>query len=274
MKLNLQKPDTAFLARRGLLCMLLAAAVILTAGFISVKRITITADGRSQEITTTATRVDRILHEAGIHLDDKDEFHLSTPKLTDHTEIRVCRAVMITLMVDGRERTLKTAKATVGDLMKDLGYPAEVYQAIPGADAPIVKGMTLRLRKHTDVVAEQKEAKAAEERAAALGPNVVHTPDGPLAYAYVLEMEASAYLPSDGGGAGITASGIPATHGVVAVDPDIIPLGTKVFVPGYGVAIAADTGGMIEGHMIDLCMEDYGDAILFGRRDIEVYILP
>lgn len=137
MKLNLQKPDTAFWARRGLLCMLLAVAVILTVGFISVKRITITADGRSREITTTATRVDRILHEAGIHLDDKDEFHLSTPKLADHTEIRVCRAVMITLMVDGRERTLKTAKATVGDLMKDLGYAAEVYQAIPGVEAPI-----------------------------------------------------------------------------------------------------------------------------------------
>ena len=86
-------------------------------------------------------------------------------------------------------------------------------------------------------------------------------------------MEASAYLPSDGGGAGVTASGLPAGHGVVAVDPDIIPLGTKVFVPGYGVAIAADTGGIIEGHMIDLCMDDYGDAIAFGRRDIEVYIL-
>lgn len=274
MRLKLHKLDTAFWARRGLLCMLLAAAMILTAGFISVKRITITVDGRSQEITTTATRVDRILHEAGIHLDDKDEFHLSTPKLTDHTEIRVCRAVMITLLVDGRERTLKTAKATVGDLMKDLGYTADVYQASPGTDAPIVKGMTLRLKKHADVAAEQKAAKAAAARAAALGPNVIHTPEGPLAYAYVLEMEASAYLPSDGGGDGITASGLPATHGIVAVDPDIIPLGTKVFVPGYGIAIAADTGGMIEGHMIDLCMEDYGDAIQFGRRDIEVYILP
>ena len=157
--------------------------------------------------------------------------------------------------------------------MKDLGYSPDVYQATPGMDAPIIKGMELRLRKHTDVAAELREAKAAE-REAALGEKVVQTPQGPLAYAYVLEMEASAYLPSDGGGAGITASGIPAAHGVVAVDPDIIPLGTKVFVPGYGVAIAADTGGMIEGHMIDLCMEDYGDAIDFGRRDIAVYILP
>ncbi|MGP1470845.1 MAG: ubiquitin-like domain-containing protein [Schwartzia sp. (in: firmicutes)] len=271
--MKLHKPTATMLQRRGFLCMLLAVVMILTAGFISVKRITITADGRSREITTTSTRVDRILHEAGIHLDDKDEFRLSTPKLADHTEIRVCRAVLVTLIVDGRERTLKTAKETVGDLMKDLGYSPDVYQATPGIDAPIIKGMELRLRKHADVAAELREAKAAE-REATLGAKVIQTPHGPLAYAYVLEMEASAYLPSDGGGAGITASGIPAAHGVVAVDPDIIPLGTKVFVPGYGIAIAADTGGMIEGHMIDLCMEDYGDAINFGRRDIEVYILP
>lgn len=271
--MKLHQPGKTFFKSRGFLCILLAVVMLLTAGFISVKRITITADGHTQEITTTATRVDRILHEAGIHLDDKDEFRLSTPKIVDHTEIRVCRAVVITLFADGHERTLKTATETVGELMNDLGYSADVYQASPGTDAPIVKGMELHLRKHDEAAAEIKEAKMAAEREAALGPNVVYTPQGPLTYAYVLEMEASAYLPSDGGGAGVTASGLPAGHGVVAVDPDIIPLGTKVFVPGYGVAIAADTGGIIEGHMIDLCMDDYGDAIAFGRRDIEVYIL-
>ena len=86
-------------------------------------------------------------------------------------------------------------------------------------------------------------------------------------------MEASAYLPSDGGGSGITASGMRARHGVVAVDPDVIPLGTRLFIPGYGLAIAADTGGAIVGDMIDLCMEDYGTAIDFGRRDVRVYVL-
>ena len=108
---KLEKP---FWASKRLLCFLLAAVMILTAGFISVKRITITADGHSQAITTTATLVDRILHEAGIHLDDKDEFRLSTPKLMDQTEIQVYRAVLVTLFVDGTERPLKTAKQTVG----------------------------------------------------------------------------------------------------------------------------------------------------------------
>ena len=101
----------------------------------------------------------------------------------------------------------------------------------------------------------------------------IETSRGAMRYTDVMVTEASAYLPTDGGGDCITATGLPATHGVVAVDPDVIPLGTRVYIPGYGVAIAADTGGMIEGAMIDLCMEDYDDCMDFGRRDIDVYIL-
>ena len=92
-------------------------------------------------------------------------------------------------------------------------------------------------------------------------------------YKNVLTMEASAYLPSDGGGSGITASGIPAGYGVVAVDPWVIPLGTRLYIPGYGEAIAADTGGAIRGNKIDLCMEDYASCMQFGRRFVDVYVL-
>ena len=89
----------------------------------------------------------------------------------------------------------------------------------------------------------------------------------------VITMEATAYLPTDGGGDGITATGIRARHGVVAVDPNVIPLGTKLYIPGYGEALAADTGGDIVGSRIDVVMEDYGEAMQFGRRTVEVYVL-
>ena len=72
---------------------------------------------------------------------------------------------------------------------------------------------------------------------------------------------------------GYTANGMRAQWGVVAVDPDVIPLGTHVFIPGYGLAIAADTGGAIVGHRIDLCMDRYGDAIRFGRQPVVVYVV-
>ena len=102
---------------------------------------------------------------------------------------------------------------------------------------------------------------------------VVETPQGYLDYSESLNMEATAYLPTDGGGAGITAMGIPATYGVVAVDPAVIPLGSRVYIPGYGEALAADTGGAIYGYRIDLCMEDYYQAMDFGRRNVTVFVL-
>ncbi|MBE8949005.1 MAG: 3D domain-containing protein [Quinella sp. 3Q1] len=102
---------------------------------------------------------------------------------------------------------------------------------------------------------------------------VVETPQGYVPYVQMMSMEATAYLPTDGGGAGITAMGVPATYGIVAVDPDVIPLGSRVYIPGYGEALAADTGGAIYGYRIDLCMEDYYQAMDFGRRNVTVFVL-
>ena len=78
---------------------------------------------------------------------------------------------------------------------------------------------------------------------------------------------------------GITATGIRATYGVVAVDPRVIPLGSKLFIQTadgsftYGYALAADTGGAIKGNRIDLCFDSRQDALNFGRRDVVVYVL-
>ncbi len=103
--------------------------------------------------------------------------------------------------------------------------------------------------------------------------DVVETPNGYLPYSQVIGMEATAYLPTDGSAEGITAMGIPATYGIVAVDPDVIPLGSRVYIPGYGEALAADTGGAIYGYRIDLCMESYWEAMDFGRRNVTVFVL-
>ncbi|MCL2216624.1 MAG: 3D domain-containing protein [Defluviitaleaceae bacterium] len=71
----------------------------------------------------------------------------------------------------------------------------------------------------------------------------------------------------------ITASGREVQHGIVAVDRNVIPLGTRLFVEGYGFALAADVGGAIRGYKIDLFMEDLQDALRFGRRHLYVWIL-
>lgn len=72
---------------------------------------------------------------------------------------------------------------------------------------------------------------------------------------------------------GITATGLPARYGVVAVDPRVIRLGSHLYIQGYGAAIAADTGGAIRGNRIDLCMDSYRSAINWGRQPVKVYLL-
>lgn len=73
---------------------------------------------------------------------------------------------------------------------------------------------------------------------------------------------------------GITASGEPVRHGIVAVDPRVIPLGTELYIEGYGYALAADTGGAIKGMKIDLYYDDMHTVRQFGRKSINVYVLP
>lgn len=71
---------------------------------------------------------------------------------------------------------------------------------------------------------------------------------------------------------GKTASGIPVGTGVIAVDPTVIPLGTRVFVPGYGPAVAADVGTAIKGNIIDLWMPSTAQARAWGRRAVTITI--
>lgn len=88
-----------------------------------------------------------------------------------------------------------------------------------------------------------------------------------------LDMRVTAYTPTDPGCTGVTATGTKAGYGTIAVDPDVIPLGSTVYVPGYGVGIASDTGGAIIGHRVDVCYEAKADALEWGVQNISVYIL-
>jgi 3D (Asp-Asp-Asp) domain-containing protein len=71
----------------------------------------------------------------------------------------------------------------------------------------------------------------------------------------------------------LTASGTVPKRGTIAVDPSVIPLGTRLYVPGYGYGVAEDTGGAIKGHIIDLFFETREECIKWGRRTVTIQIL-
>ncbi|HWR44485.1 peptidoglycan-binding protein [Sporomusa sp.] len=88
-----------------------------------------------------------------------------------------------------------------------------------------------------------------------------------------IQLESTAYTRYDEGCTDFTYRGNYVRRGLVAVDPDIIPLGTKLYVPDYGYAVADDVGGAIQGHKIDLAMETLDEAFAYGRRHITAYII-
>lgn len=89
-------------------------------------------------------------------------------------------------------------------------------------------------------------------------------------------MEATAYSPTvqeTDGDPWMTASGMKSGQGVVAVDPTVIPLGSKLYVEGYGYAIAGDTGGAIKGNRIDVFFYASDETAQWGRRWVRVFVL-
>jgi len=97
-----------------------------------------------------------------------------------------------------------------------------------------------------------------------------------LSYSKVLTGSATAYTASEGA---LTATGVPAYVGGVAVNPNIIPYGSKLYIVAdgytYGYATAVDTGGALMSGtaLVDLYMSTYDECINFGRRNVTVYVL-
>jgi peptidoglycan DL-endopeptidase CwlO len=92
-------------------------------------------------------------------------------------------------------------------------------------------------------------------------------------YKATYTMTATAYA-----GGTLTAMGLkpvrdPANLSTIAVDPKVIPLGTKVYIPGYGYAICSDTGGKVKGNIIDLYMNSIAECFAWGRRQVTLHII-
>lgn len=245
------------LDKRVLVCAGLMFSMTLTTGFISNRHVTIAVDGNTVELNTPYRATENILSQAGVTTQDEDEIQVSYDEQGEMI-LTVKRAVPVTIDFEGNKTELNTAKATVEDILTDFGYVGNGYVVDKQLAEPIESGMVIHVSEYKPVVAPV---------------NVVSTYNGDVEYQQHITMEATAYLPTDGDGRGITATGVRAERGVVAVDPNYIPLGTRLYIPGYGFAVAADTGGAIRGGRIDLCMEGYNEAIRFGRRDVDVYVL-
>jgi 3D (Asp-Asp-Asp) domain-containing protein len=121
----------------------------------------------------------------------------------------------------------------------------------------------------------KEERSLATDTTYLMGKEGYPTSRGNWSRTRVLDMVATAYTdsPSENGGSTRSATGNSLIYGVVAVDPRVIPLGTKLYVEGYGFAYACDTGGAIKGNRIDLLMPSFSASNIWGRRHVKVHVL-
>ena len=113
-----------------------------------------------------------------------------------------------------------------------------------------------------------------------IGENTITTASGEvLTYTHTMTVEATAYTKTDAGCDDWTATGTLARYGAIAVDPSVIPYGTRMYIVSwdgsvvYGYATADDCGGAINGARVDLYYDTYEECIQFGRRDCIIYFL-
>jgi uncharacterized protein YabE (DUF348 family) len=237
------------------------------------------ADGRTLPTRTRRATVGEALADAGLALAGED---YSIP------------AADQPLPADGIIRVVRVRTEVLTD-QQIIPYET-VYQALADAEIDNVRQLQAgvngvkqrRTRVRYEDGGEVSRAAEGERVAQTPTPRVIgygtqivvrtlDTPDGPIAYWRAFTMYATAYSPARSGTSptarwyGITASGKPLTKGLAAIDHRLIPFGTQMYVPGYGFAEAADTGGGVKGRWIDLGYDD--SNYVSWHQTVTVYFL-
>ena len=253
------------------------------------RKFTLNIDGNIEIITTTKKTVREAFEEAGVLVSDADRvepgldtfiepdmsvsvFRVASELITVDTEIPFkSREVSDSSLAKGKTkvkvRGVNGLKRTTYSITTENGVETK---------REVVEQVTLR-EPTTRVIAVGTKAVSSAKSSG--GTKTVTTNAGQtLNYSKKLTVSATAYTAASGKK---TASGRVAQYGVIAVDPKVIPLGTKLYVEStddgkswqYGYCVAGDTGGAIKGNKIDLFFNSRSECLQFGRRSAIVYVL-
>ncbi|WP_079477190.1 LysM peptidoglycan-binding and 3D domain-containing protein [Halobacillus salinus] len=159
----------------------------------------------------------------------------------------------------------------------DTLYSIATQNGLSVASLKAANGLSSNIIQPGQQLSLNGEAKATTTQSTSEAESTSSSQDSSQVEGRTLTVEATAYTAFCSGCSGVTATGIDLranpNQKVIAVDPDVIPLGSEVYVEGYGRAVAGDTGGAIQGNRIDVFMPDRSNALDFGRQSVEVTIL-
>jgi 3D (Asp-Asp-Asp) domain-containing protein len=285
--LSLYALDSRLAAARGRLAQLESAAERLRLEQLTLTReLQVARDGERVSQRRLAARV-RVLYDRGTisaldvvlgarsldqALFDLDAMH----RMTSINEEVLDQLRTAQTRIGLASRALAQRKAKLAATLEAHRATVRAVESARAERVAYLAGVRERLDLNTRQIASlQAQAAAAGDRTRGLATSAagfgqastLFVPQAPvtLASGRTLQVTAVAYsLP------GVTASGLPVGWGVVAVDPSVIPLGTHMTIPGYGEAVAADTGTAIIGTIIDLWFPTTAQAAAWGRRTVTI----
>ncbi len=241
--------------------------------------VSVRVDGHVLRTRTHRSKVGEVLADLGVTLNGQDYTLPSLEELLgDGSEIRVYR---VTESVIVEQSPIPFDSMWQADPDSEIDTQSLLQEGEPG-----VLERRIRLRYEDGQVVERRVegesvVLAPVSRVMGYGTKIIvrqlATESGTVEYWRVFRMLATSYSAGTAGVSptasyyGRTATGMTMRHGIVAVDPNVIPLRTEVYVPGYGVGYAGDTGGAIKGKRIDLGYDDSNLQLWY--RWVDVYLL-
>ncbi len=247
------------------------------------KTIYLTVDGSTKEIYSCAATLAEALKENNIVRNEYDEIepYLETPV----TEGMTAQIRRIVIKEETREEVIPKTVIVKPNTDQYSGYSKVISEGQDGLATVTYRVITRDGQEASrDVVSQVVHKEAVNEviEKGTLGSKTVVASTSELKVKQVIQCTATAYSsgPAHNGiYAGQTATGRKPAYGVIAVDPRVIPLGTKMYVEAvdgswtYGYAVAGDTGGAIKGNKVDLFFDTDYECRQFGRRQAKIYIL-
>ncbi len=228
--------------------------------------IRVTADGKTLATRTQRASVGDALAELGVMVAGLDLVSppLDTP-LRPHVAIKITR-VHEDVVYEEQHTPFQTVVSADDSMAIDTQRVAN-----PGIEGVHRKRFRIRSEDGVEVARELEDdwmVAESQNRVIAYGrkiePKTLETPDGPITYWRKIRVYTTSYSPARSGTPrsaawyGRTRIGLPLAKGIVAVDPSLIPLRSQMYIPGYGIGMAGDTGGGVQGKFIDLGFDDAG----------------
>lgn len=260
-----------------------------------VQMVTINNGGQVLKTGTYGETVEALLARLNVKLGEDDQVSVDMDKQTyDGMEIRIDR---VTYTTETYSKTLPFETEYVADpdlpegeeQVRTAGTDGELlctalvtYENGEETEREVLKSSVTVAPVNQVIAVGTAMAQKAVSGELTIGNGVIITAEGDmLTYTECINVLATAYTCEDRGGYGITATGTRARVGAIAVDPTVIPYGTRMFIVSsdgeyiYGVATAEDCGhpDFICGYRIDLYYDTEYECVQFGARDCQVYIL-